>query len=513
MPERNYVPYMSFSTKLVNTLFSGRRKEIDYFRRNPAEVQQKQLRMLVQNGSGTLLGMEFGLNPHMTAAEFSSQLPVFEYDTFKEYINRTRSGEKSVVWPGNTRWFAKSSGTTNDTSKFIPVTRDGLNDCHMRGPKDLVSMVCSLFPDTKAYDGKLLTLGGSRKLDPLGDHAQSGDLSAILIGNTPVWARGRRVPKPSTALIPDFEEKVRKIAEETVGRNITAFAGVPSWNLVMINKILEYTGKNHMLEVWPNLELFIHGGMSFEPYREQYLKVFPSPRMKYIETYNASEGFFAIQDDPLKSDMLLMLDYGMYYEFQPMDKLGDASAVVPLEGVEQGVNYAMIITNSNGLWRYMIGDTVMFTSLDPYRIKITGRTKLFINAFGEEIIIDNAERAIKAACEATGAQVLDYTAGPVYMGDRSNGAHEWIIEFSVEPDDLETFGRVLDETLRMVNSDYAAKRFKDTTLLKPQVRAVPRNTFYRWMAERGKLGGQNKVPRLANDRKYLDELLTLIANN
>lgn len=500
---------MSISARLVDLFSSKRQAEIDNFRKKPAEVQQEQFRKLIESGALTRFGDDHHLSEVKSVEDFRQRVPVCDYDTIKQYINRAREGEESVLWPGVTRWFAKSSGTTSDSSKYIPVTEDGLRDSHMRGPKDVACFVATLYPDTKAYDGKTLTLGGSHKLDPLGKHAQSGDLSSILIENTPSLAKWKRVPSVETALIPDFEQKVIRICEETIGKRITAFAGVPSWNLVMINKILEYTGKKNLLEVWPDLELFVHGGMSFEPYREQYRKLIPSPTMKYMETYNASEGFFAIQDDPRTNDMLLMLDYGTFYEFLPVESLDDPSKAVTLADVKPGVNYAMIITTSNGLWRYMIGDTVEFTSVTPHKIRITGRTKLFINAFGEEVIIDNAERAMKAACEASGASVLDYTAGPLYMSDGGKGGHEWLIEFSHEPEDMNLFSSVLDRTLQQVNSDYEAKRFKDTTLYAPVVRALPRGAFYRWMEQRGKLGGQNKVPRLYNTRKYIGQLLEM----
>jgi len=370
-----------------------------------------------------------------------------------------------------------------------------------------VSLTAALYPDTRAYDGRTLTLGGSHRLDPLGRYARSGDLSSILIENTPALGRRKRVPRVETALIADFERKVEQIAAETVGLRVTAFAGVPSWNLVMLHKILEITGRDNLLDIWPDLSLFVHGGMSFAPYRAEYRRIIPSEQMKYIETYNASEGFFALQDDPTTADLLLALDYGTFYEFLPVGALDDPTQAVPLEGVRTGVNYALVITNSNGLWRYLIGDTVEFTSTAPYKIRITGRTRLYINAFGEEVIIDNAERAIHAASEATGAVVRDYTAGPVYMGSEGRGCHEWLVEFAQAPSDPARFADVLDQTLQAVNSDYAAKRFKNTTLDPPRVRALAEGAFYRWMESRGRLGGQNKVPRLANDRRYLDSLL------
>lgn len=363
---------MALKTRLIRLLSAPRLREIDRFMEHPAQVQQRQLRRLLDRAAPTLFGTEHGFHAIRTAEQFASRVPVTDYDGFTPYIERMRRGEADVCWPGEVRWFAKSSGTTSAKSKFIPVSREGLRGCHMRGPLDIVCLTSSLWPDTDVFSGKTLTLGGSRRLETTGGRAQEGDLSAILIENTP-WLAGRmRVPKPETALIPDFEKKVEAICRETVGQNVTAFAGVPSWNLVMLRKVLEFTGKSNLLEVWPRLELFTHGGMNFKPYREQYRQLIPSDRMKYMETYNASEGFFAIQNDPASDDLLLMLDYGVYYEFLPVRDLDDPSRAVPLEGVAKGINYAMIITTCNGLWRYQIGDTVEFTSLAPYKIRITG---------------------------------------------------------------------------------------------------------------------------------------------
>ena len=492
---------------MVNLFLSHRRKEIDFFMRHPQEVQHRQLETLLNRARETAFGQAYDFGAIRRGEEFAARVPVCDYDRFESWIARLRAGERDVTWPGEISWFAKSSGTTGSKSKFIPVTREGLQGCHMQGPRDVICLFTSLHPDSRVFSGKTLTLGGSRRLETTGGRALEGDLSAILIENTPWWANWRRAPRTQTALMPDFEQKVQAICRETVGQRITAFAGVPSWNMVMLNKVLEYTGKENILEVWPHMELFIHGGMNFTPYREQYRRLFPSDRMKYMDTYNASEGFFAIQNEPDREDLLLMLDYGIYYEFLPMTALHDPSQAVPLEGVRTGVNYALIISTCNGLWRYMIGDTVEFTSLSPYKIRITGRTKHFINAFGEEVIIDNAEAALKAACEATGAQISDYTAGPIYMHDKTKGSHQWLIEFSRRPDDLVRFIDGLDEALQRVNSDYEAKRFKDTTLLRPTVTVLSEGAFYRWMKGRGKVGGQNKVPRLCNDRTYLDSLL------
>ena len=487
--------------------FSGRLREIDRFRRHPAEVQQKQFEYLLEHGVKTEFGIDTGMRGISTPEQYRSRIPIYDYPTISEFIDRMRRGEKNVLWPEEAKWFAKSSGTTGSKSKFIPVTMEGLRKSHMRGPKDIMAIYCHLYPKSSVVLGKMLTLGGSKKIEREGDSMLSGDLSAILIENTPAIADILRIPDKKTALIPDFDEKVRIIAERSTREDVRSFTGVPSWNLVMLNKILEYTGKKDILEIWPRMELFVHGGMDFRPYEAQYRKIIPSPDMRYMETYNASEGFFAIAEEPGRQDMLLMLDYGTYYEFMPTDRLGDPSAVVPLEGVRPGVNYAMIISTCNGLWRYMIGDTVQFVSTDPYTIKITGRTKHYINAFGEEIVIDNAEAAMLKACEATGAHIADYTAAPVYMEGRSKGAHEWVIEFRTPPDDLGKFAEALDKGLQEVNSDYEAKRFKSTTLTGPRITPVPQGSFEGWLRSQGKIGGQNKVPRLYNDRTYADEII------
>ncbi len=501
---------MAILTSIVNFVLAPRRREIDRFREYPAQVQAEQLHYLLEQGAQTEFGRQHGLKANLDADTFRRLVPVRSYEELSPLIDRARRGEADILWPGLTRWFAKSSGTTDAKSKYIPVTDDGLNDTHMQGPRDVTAIFTSLYPESNVFSGKTLTLGGSKRVEREGEHAMTGDLSAILIENTPALLNMRRVPSKETALIPDFERKVRAICEETVGEDVTSFAGVPSWNLVMMNRVLEYTGAANLLEVWPNMELFIHGGMDFRPYRELYHRLIPSPDMKYMETYNASEGFFSIADDPARDDMLLMLDYHTYYEFLPMADLSDTSKAIPLEGVRTGVNYAMIITTSNGLWRYMIGDTVEFTSTSPYRIRITGRTRHYINTFGEEVIVDNAESAMRAACDATGAEIAEYTVAPVYMEERTKGRHQWVVEFARRPDSLGAFTVALDKGLQAVNSDYEAKRFKDTTLLEPLVTEVPTGTFARWMKERGRSGGQNKVPRLYNDRTYADELLALL---
>jgi GH3 auxin-responsive promoter len=423
-------------------------------------------------------------------------------------------GDKSVLWPGVMKWFAKSSGTTNAKSKFIPVSKESLDDCHFRGGKDVLAIYYRNNPGASLLSGKSLTLGGSHQMTNLSNKAYYGDLSAIMIENLPFWTDFHRTPPTEIALIPEFEEKIAQITKTAIQDNVTSLAGVPSWFLVLLRHILEYTGKSNITEVWPNLELFIHGGVSFEPYKEQYKRIIPSGNMHYMETYNASEGFFAIQDDPSGTDMLLMLDYGVFYEFILAGHTEEEHPVtIPLWKIELGVNYAMVISTNGGLWRYMIGDTVMFTSKDPYKLRITGRTKHFINAFGEEIIIDNAERAIKLACASTGAIISDYTAGPIFMTEnQTKGAHQWIIEFITVPNDLDKFTIILDLELQALNSDYEAKRYKSATLERPHVLTASEGTFLQWMRERGKVGGQNKVPRLSNNREFLDELLLIHEN-
>lgn len=488
----------------------SRREEIELFMRNPAEVQDAQLEALLLSGAETVYGRERGMGSITSYEEFAARVPIVDYVEFHDYFLRSKSGENGVVWPSRIQWFARSSGTTDDISKYIPVTDEGLKGTHMQGPTDVMVLYLRNFSDSNVLLGKMLTLGGSKKIEKEGTNIFSGDLSAILIENTPWWAKTRRSPSPSIALIPDFEKKIEAIYESCKGENITSFAGVPSWNLVMMQYILERSGKENLHELWPDMELFVHGGINFEPYRNEYRRLFPDDRMRYVDTYNASEGFFAIEDEPNGGDMLLMLDYGQFYEFLPVDSLADRSKAVPLAGVREGVNYAMIITSQNGLWRYMIGDTVMFTSTSPYRIRITGRTKHYINAFGEEVMVENVETAVAAACEATGAQVSNYTVAPLYMESGSKGAHQWVVEFAGEPDGRDRFMDVVDTKIQELNSDYKAKRFKNTTLAPPVLTVVPEGTFMSWLASKGRIGGQHKVPRLSNDRNLAENILSNI---
>jgi hypothetical protein len=501
---------------LINSIISWfnvkRLHQIELFKQYPGNVQREMFIKLIRQAENTEWGKSHKYKEIETINQYQARVPIQTYEDIVSYVELQRSGKQNVLWPSEIKWYAKSSGTTSDKSKFIPVSPESLEECHFRGGKDVMALYTRQFPDSLVLRGKSLTLGGSHQINNYSTQSYYGDLSAILIENLPFWANFIRTPSADIALIPDFKEKVEKITKIAIKENVTNIAGVPSWNLVLLKHIMDTTGTDNLLDVWPNLELFVHGGVSFTPYREQFRKIIPSPHMNYLETYNASEGFFGIQDDLNDSSMLLMLDYGVFFEFIPLDKLSDPTPpAYTVEEVEKGVNYAIVISTNGGLWRYMIGDTIVFTSLTPHKFKITGRTKYFINAFGEEVILDNAENALMTACKHTGAQISDYTAGPIYMSDDAKGAHEWLIEFENEPEDLERFTDVLDKALCSINSDYEAKRYKNATLVKPTVTAVPKGTFYQWFQTKGKVGGQHKMPRLANDRKYIDEVRQLIS--
>ncbi len=501
---------MSFINSVVNSFNARRLKKIERFKTHPGIIQETEWKKLVEQAQHTEWGRRYHFTTIRHIADFQKEVPLQTYEDIKPWVDKIRTGEQNVLWPGATRWFAKSSGTTEDKSKFIPVTKDALKGCHYQGGYDVLAIYGQQNRTTKIFTGRTLTLGGSQQIDNKNNHSYYGDLSAILIKNVPRWVNWVRTPPTNIALLADFDKKMEQITEIAVKQRVVAFTGVPSWNMVLMKYILDYTGKSNIMEVWPDMELFIHGGVSFMPYREQYQRLFPSSKMHYLETYNASEGFFAIQDDPSTDDMLLMLDYNVFYEFIPLHQFGKESPeVLTIDQVETGKNYAIVITTNAGLWRYIIGDTVVFTSLFPHKIKISGRTRQFINAFGEEVIVDNAEKALKEACHITGAIVSEYTAGPVYMDSEQNGAHEWLIEFEKQPIDLVDFTRILDQTLCSLNSDYEAKRTKNITLRLPIVRSMPLGTFYAWMKQRGKLGGQFKVPRLANDRKYIEDILRI----
>jgi hypothetical protein len=502
--------------ELINTVISWLMKQrihqIELFMKYPHEVQLEWFRKLVQAARSTEWGTRFGYSSLCTPEEFRNRVPLNDYDSLRPWIDRLRKGEKNLLWPSEIKWFAKSSGTTSDRSKFIPVSPEALEECHMKGGKDLLSVYCTNHPESKLFAGKSIAMGGSRQMMEVGTESYyyQGDLSAIIISNLPFWAEFRRTPDLSVALMEEWENKIEEMAKITIQHDVTSISGVPSWVLLLFNRILEKTGKSNLLEVWPNFELFMHGGVSFIPYAEQFRKILPSRQVAFLETYNASEGFFGIQDRDGSKDMLLMLDYGIYYEFIPMEEFPkEHPKTLDLSQVTTGVNYALVISTNAGLWRYIIGDTIRFTSLKPYRFRITGRTRHFINAFGEELIVDNADKAIATACDKCRAVITDYTAAPVYISGNERGAHEWLIEFAVPPDDIGRFTAILDNALKAANSDYEAKRYRDLLLQEPIIRVMPAGTFYNWLKSKGKLGGQNKVPRLSNERKYVEEILQM----
>ena len=504
---------MTIVNSFLNWIIKKRIHQIELFMKYPDEVQEEWFGELIHSAIGTEWGKKYDYRSIESVEQYRERIPIQNYDTLKPYIERMLKGEQNILWPTEIKWFAKSSGTTSDRSKFIPVTEESLEECHFKGGKDMLAIYCNNNPDARIFTGKSLVLGGSHQINQLHTDSFYGDLSAVLIKNIPIWAEMMRTPDMSIALMDNYEEKIEKMARVTINENVTNIVGVPTWTIVLAKRILEITGKNNLIEVWPNLELYIHGAVNFEPYRDQFNSLIPNQSMYYLETYNASEGFFGIQDHSTEKDLLLMLDYGIYYEFVPLENIDDEHPkALSLHEVELEKNYAIVITTNGGLWRYMIGDTVKFTSLSPYRIRITGRTKHFINAFGEEVIIENAEKALTKACSETDALILDYTACPIYFSGNEAGGHEWIIEFERAPNEFDRFIDILDNTLREVNSDYDAKRFKDMALKRPLVHHAPSGTFYKWLKNKGKLGGQHKVPRLANERRYVDEILEIIRN-
>ena len=495
-------------TSIVRNAFLSRQKELERHDNEAEELQAGVLKYLLANGKNTAYGRQHGMGGMNGYEDFAAGVPLNTYEELKAGIDRMRHGEANVLWPGVVKWYAKSSGTTNDKSKFIPVSHDGLKNLHYKGGTDAVALYLRNNPKSRMFDGKGLILGGSHSPNYNVRNSIVGDLSAILIENINPLANLVRVPKKQTALLSDFEVKRDRIAHETLHKNITNLSGVPSWMLSVLTRVMELSGKQHLQEVWPNIEVFFHGGVAFTPYRKQYEQLITTPHMHYMETYNASEGFFGLQSDPTDPSMLLMLDYGVFYEFIPMDEFDNPHpTVVPLTGVQVGVNYAMVITTSCGLWRYIIGDTVKFTSTNPYKFVITGRTKSFINAFGEELIVDNAEQGLAYACQKTGAEVLEYSAAPVFMDGNAKCRHQWLIEFSRQPDNLQAFAQALDSKLQQLNSDYEAKRYKDITLQHLEVIQARAGLFNDWLKSRGKLGGQHKVPRLSNGRTTMEQLL------
>lgn len=492
---------------VVAWILKKRKYQIDMFLDFPEDTQKEVLFHLLSTAKDTQIGRKYHFESIKNYKTFNERVPIQQYETIEPLIERSRRGEQNIFWPEKIQWFAKSSGTTNAKSKFIPVSDEAIEDCHFKAGKDMLCLYINNNEDTELFKGKGLRLGGSSAVYEDND-TYFGDLSAIIIENMPFWADFSSAPSQKTALMGEWETKMDAIIQETIHEDITSLAGVPSWMLVLLKKVLDVTGKDNILEVWPNLEVFFHGGVNFHPYREQYKKLIPSDKFQYYETYNASEGFFAIQDKNNRDELLLMLDYGIFYEFIPMEEYnGENSNAIPLSEVELHKNYALVITTNSGLWRYLIGDTVKFTSLSPYRIKITGRTKHFINAFGEELIIENAEEALKVACAKTNAEILDYTAAPIFMDGNNKGAHEWMIEFKIVPENIMVFTKVLDSHLQQINSDYEAKRYLNLTLSLPKVHQAPKGIFYEWLKRNNKLGGQHKVPRLRNDRDLMEDIL------
>ena len=483
--------------------------QIELFLKYPNEVQNELLLNLIDFAKDTEIGNKYDFASIKKYKDFAARIPISTYEEYQDLIERSRQGESNIFWPTPIRWFAKSSGTTNAKSKFIPVSAESLEDCHYAAGKDLLCLYLNNNENSQLFTGKSLRLGGSKELYKENGTA-FGDLSAILIDNMPFWAEFSSTPSNKVSLMSDWDTKMQAIVKETIQEDVTSLAGVPSWMLVLLNQVLETTGKDSLLDIWPNLEVYFHGGVSFVPYVDQYKKILPKNQFKYYEIYNASEGFFAIQDQNNSSELLLMLDYGIFYEFIPMDTYGTKDEkVIPLSEVEKGKNYAVIITTNAGLWRYKIGDTVRFTSINPYRIKVTGRTKHHINAFGEELIIENAESALKKVCKKTKAEIVDFTGAPIFMNGKEKGAHEWLIEFKTPPKDINYFNELFDNALKSINSDYEAKRYNNMTLNKPTIHIAREQLFYDWLKQNNKLGGQHKVPRLSNNRDYIDDLLKL----
>ena len=498
---------------LINSIASWvlkqRIHQIELFLKYPHEVQEELMMNLIRSSEETVIGQKYDFGSIKSYQTFAERVPIATYEDLEPMIELTRKGAQNVFWNTPIKWFAKSSGTTNAKSKFIPVSNEALEDCHYKGSKDLLCMYLNNNENSEMFLGKSLRLGGSSQIYE-NNNTYFGDLSAILIENMPIWAEFSSTPSSKISLMSEWETKLTAIINETRNENVTSFAGVPSWMLVLLNRIMTETGKENLMELWPNLEVYFHGGVSFEPYREQYKKILPRNNFKYYEIYNASEGFFAIQDLNYSNDLLLMLDYGIFYEFIPMDTFGtENQKVIRLSDVELFKNYAVVITTNAGLWRYLIGDTIRFTSLSPYRIRVSGRTKHHINVFGEELMVENTDRALAKTCSELNCEVKDYTVAPIFMKGKDKGAHEWMIEFKQHPADINLFQKTLDENLQALNSDYEAKRYNNMTLNQLKINVARENLFYDWLKENNKLGGQNKIPRLSNERDYLEQLKSM----
>ncbi|NCT93291.1 MAG: GH3 auxin-responsive promoter family protein [Chitinophagaceae bacterium] len=503
---------MKLLSPAISRLARFRHWRIEQWLADPIAAQREVLQDLVTHGQYTEFGRKHGFNQLFNIRRFKEAVPISEYEDLKPYIERQMQGEENLLWNTPASWFAKSSGTTSDKSKFIPITQESLENCHYQAAKDVLTLYYHYNNESDLLTGKGLVIGGSHQISKVNEDVNFGDLSAVLLQNSPVWSTWIRTPELAIALMDEWEDKIEKLARSTIPEPVTSISGVPTWTMVLIKRILDITGKSTLKEVWPSLELYIHGGVSFTPYRDQFRKLI-GEGCTYLEMYNASEGFFAAQDNPDEEGMLLFLNHGIFYEFMPIEEYGKPNPLtIGLNKVEPGRNYALVISTNGGLWRYLVGDTIQFTSLTPYRIKVTGRLKQYINAFGEEVIADNTDKAIALACERTGLTVLDYTAAPLYFGDNNKGAHEWLIEFETPPVTVDAFAYELDCALKSLNSDYEAKRYKDLALTMPRVHTMPAGAFHHWLKQKGKLGGQHKVPRLCNDRRYIDDMLTFISS-
>jgi len=500
--------------EIINSVFSWlikkRIHQIELFMKYPINVQNELLQKLVYEARNTEWGIKHDFKNIKNYNNYINKVPLQNYESLQTLILRIKQGEQNVLWHSEIKWFAKSSGTTTGKSKFIPVSKESLEDCHYKGGKDLLAIYHNNHPETKLIVGKTLVVGGSSKLNPFSETSYYGDLSAIIMKNFPFWVEQRRVPEMEIALMENWDEKIEKMANSTSKEDVSNISGVPSWTLLLLNRILEINKTDSLFDIWPNLELYMHGGVNFSPYQKQFERIIPSSKMNYYESYNASEGYFGIQDQQKSNEMLLMLDYGIFYEFIPFENTNEEQpTTVALENVELNKIYEMVITTNAGLWRYRLGDTIEFTCLNPFRIKIIGRTKQFINAFGEELMVDNAEKAITEACDKTQAIIKDYTVAPFFLEGNNAGKHQWLIEFEKKPADVALFGYFLDEALKKLNSDYEAKRFSNMILAEPEILILEKNTFYNWLKSKNKLGGQHKVPRLSNNRKLLEEILNL----
>ena len=501
---------MKFISPAISRLARLRHWRIEQWLQNPIAAQREVLQDLVTHGQYTEIGRRYGMNNLYNVRDFKKAVPIHTYEDLKPYIERLMLGEQNLLWNTPVTWFAKSSGTTNDKSKFIPITEESLEDNHFQASKDVITMYYNFNPDSDLLTGKGLLIGGSHQMSPLNDEAQYGDLSAVLFQNTPLWANWIRTPDLAIALLDEWENKIESIAQHTINDDVTSMSGVPTWTMVLIKRILQITKKQNLKEVWPQLELYLHGGVSFTPYKEQFKKLIGG-NIHFLNIYNASEGFFAAQNNPDEDGMLLFLEHGIFYEFMPMEEYGkDNPQTIGLNDVELQKNYALVISTNGGLWRYLVGDTITFTSLHPFKINVTGRLKHYINAFGEEVIVDNSDKAIAIASEKCNVVVNDYTAAPIYFSEESNGAHEWLIEFEEEPKNMHEFAYELDCALKNINSDYEAKRHKDIALRMPLVQALSKGSFNKWLKSKNKLGGQHKVPRLSNERTFIEEIKTMI---